>query len=258
MEKMTLLDKFRLSGKKAFVTGGSQGIGKSVAIGLAEAGADVAIVARGLAKAEEAAHEIAKLGVKTIAVKADVTVPDQVDGMMKSILKAFGTVDVAFNNAGTAVVEKAEEMTYENLTRVVNVNLFGLFLTAQAAARVMIKNRKGSIINMASMSAHVVNVPQQTANYNASKAGVVQLTKCLAVEWAQHGVRVNSISPGYTRTELAESFSEELIKQWVEKIPMKRMARPDEMQGVVVFLASDASSYCTGTDIIIDGGYTLW
>jgi NAD(P)-dependent dehydrogenase (short-subunit alcohol dehydrogenase family) len=255
---MSVLDKFSLKGKKAFITGGSQGIGKAVATGLAEAGADIAIVARWLAKAEETAHQIAKLGVKTIAVKADVTVPGDVDAMMKTILKAFGTVDVAFNNAGTAVVEKAEEMSYESLTKVVNVNLFGLFLTAQAAARVMIKNRKGSIINMASMSAHVVNVPQQTANYNASKAGVVQLSKCLAVEWAPHNVRVNSISPGYTRMELAESFSEALIKQWVERIPMGRMAHPDELQGVVLFLASEASSYCTGTDIIIDGGYTLW
>lgn len=255
---MGILDKFRLDGKKVFVTGGSQGIGKAVAIGLAEAGADIAIVARGLPKAEEAAHQIAKLGVKAIAVKADVTVPAQVDGMIQTILKAFGTVDVAFNNAGTAVVQKAEEMSYENLTRIFEVNLTGLFLTTQAAARVMIKNRRGSIINMASMSAHVVNVPQQTANYNASKAGVVQLTKCLAVEWAPYNVRVNSISPGYTRTELAESFSEELIRQWTEKIPLKRLARPDELAGVVLFLASDASSYCTGTDIIIDGGYTLW
>lgn len=255
---MAVLDKFRLDGKKVFVTGGSRGIGKAVAIGLAEAGADIAIVARGIEKAEETAHQIAKLGVKAVAVKADITVPAQVEAMMQSILKAFGTVDVAFNNAGIAAVEKAEEMSYENLTQVINVNLFGLFLTTQAAARVMIAKRKGSIINMASMSAHVVNVPQCTANYNASKAGVVQLTKCLAVEWAPHNVRVNSISPGYTRTELAESFSEALIKQWVEKIPMRRMARPDELQGVVLFLASEASSYCTGTDIIVDGGYTLW
>lgn len=209
-------------------------------------------------KAEESAHQITKLGVKAIAIKADVTVPAQVDAMIATIQNAFGTVDIAFNNAGTAVVENAEDMTYENLTRIFNVNLTGLFLTAQAAARVMIAKKKGSIINMASMSAHVVNVPQRTANYNASKAGVVQLTKCLAVEWAPYNVRVNSISPGYTRTELAESFSEALIKQWVEKIPMKRMARPEELAGAVVFLASEASSYCTGTDIIIDGGYTLW
>jgi NAD(P)-dependent dehydrogenase (short-subunit alcohol dehydrogenase family) len=255
---MGVLDKFSLEGKKAFVTGGSQGIGKAVAIGFAEAGADVAIVARGKVKAEEAAHEISKLGVKAITIGADVTVPAQVEAMMAAILKAFGTIDVAFNNAGTAVVGKAEEMSFEDLTKVINVNLIGLFLTAQAAARVMIPRKSGSIINMASMSAHVVNVPQQTANYNASKAGVVQLSKCLAVEWAPHHVRVNSISPGYTRTELAESFSEALIAQWVERIPMKRMARPDELQAAVLFLASEASSYCTGTDLIVDGGYTLW
>jgi len=255
---MGILDKFRLEGKKAFVTGGSRGIGKSVAIGLAEAGADIAIVARGLAAAEEAAHEIERLGVRAIAVKADVTVPEQVDGMMKKIVGKFGTVDVAFNNAGIAVVENAEAMSYESLKKVIDVNLIGLFLTCQAAAKVMIRRKRGSIINMASMSAHVVNVPQKTSNYNASKAGVVQLTKCLAVEWAPHNIRVNSISPGYTLTELARSFSEELMRQWIVKIPMGRMADPAELQGAVLYLASDASSYCTGTDLIIDGGYTLW
>lgn len=255
---MGILDKFRLEGKKAFVTGGSRGIGKSVAMGLAEAGADIAIVARGLAAAEEAAHEIERLGVRAIAVKADVTVPEQVDGMMKTIVGKFGTVDVAFNNAGIAVVENAEEMSYESLKKVIDVNLIGLFLTCQAAAKVMIRRKRGSIINMASMSAHVVNVPQKTSNYNASKAGVVQLTKCLAVEWAPHNIRVNSISPGYTLTELARSFSEELMRQWIVKIPMGRMADPAELQGAVLYLASDASSYCTGTDLIIDGGYTLW
>ncbi|TFG64048.1 MAG: glucose 1-dehydrogenase [Spirochaetales bacterium] len=255
---MNILDKFRLDGKKVVITGGSKGIGKSVGIGLAQAGADIAIVARGIELAEETAHEIAAEGVKCIAVKADVTKPDDVDRMMKEILKAFGTVDVAFNNAGTAVVEKAEEMSYESLRAVIDLNLVGLFLTCQASARVMMKNRGGSIINMASMSAHVVNVPQTTANYNASKAGVVQLSKCLAVEWAQHKIRVNSLCPGYTLTELARSFSEDLMRQWIEKIPMKRMAEPEELQGAVLFLASDASSYCTGTDLIVDGGYTLW
>jgi len=134
--EMSILDKFRLEGKKAFVTGGSRGIGKSVAIGLAEAGADIAIVARGLPAAEEAAHEIERLGVRAIAVKADVTVPEQVDGMMKTIVGKFGTVDVAFNNAGIAVVENAEEMSYESLKKVIDVNLIGLFLTCQAAAKV--------------------------------------------------------------------------------------------------------------------------
>jgi len=251
---MSLLDKFRLDGKKVIVTGGSRGIGKSVAFGLAEAGADIAIVARGIQAAEETADEISRLGVKVIAVKADITKPDQVTNMMESVVKTFGTVNVIFNNAGTAIVEKAEDMSYESLVEVINVNLIGLFLTCQAAGRVMIKDGGGSIINMASMSAHVVNIPQATANYNASKAGVVRLTKCLAVEWAQYNIRVNSLSPGYTLTELARSFSEELMNQWKDKIPMKRMADPSELQGAVLFLASDASSYCTGTDLIVDGG----
>lgn len=255
---MSILDKFRLDGKKAYVTGGSRGIGKSVALGLAEAGADVAIIARGIEAAEEAAHEVEQKGVKAVAVKADITVPEQVESMMKTIMDAFGALDIAFNNAGTAVVEKAEEMSYESLTSVINLNLVGTFLTCQAAARAMMKKKKGSIINMASMSAHVVNVPQTTSNYNASKAGVVQLSKCLAVEWAPYNIRVNSLSPGYTLTELARSFSEDLMRQWKEKIPMKRMADPEELQGAVLYLASDASSYCTGTDLIVDGGYTLW
>jgi NAD(P)-dependent dehydrogenase (short-subunit alcohol dehydrogenase family) len=255
---MGILDKFRLDGRKAYVTGGSRGIGRSVALGFAEAGADVAIVARGVEAAEVTAHEIAKKGVKAMAVKADVTVPEQVDGMMKAIVDKFGTVDVAFNNAGIAIVENAEDATYESLKRVIDVNLIGLSLCCKAAARVMMKRRRGSIINMASMSAHVVNLPQKTANYNASKAGVVQLTKCLAVEWAPYNIRVNCICPGYTLTELARSFSEELMRQWIVRIPMGRMADPEELRGPVLFLASDASSYCTGTDLVVDGGYTLW
>jgi NAD(P)-dependent dehydrogenase (short-subunit alcohol dehydrogenase family) len=174
---MSVLEKFRLDGKKVIITGGSRGIGKSVAFGLAEAGADIAIVARGLQAAEETADEISKLGVKVIAVKTDITKPDQVKDMMGKTLDEFGTVNVIFNNAGTAIVEKAEEMSYESLVEVINVNLIGLFLTCQAAAKVMIRDGGGSIINMASMSAHVVNIPQETANYNASKAGVVRLTK---------------------------------------------------------------------------------
>ena len=255
---MSILDRFRLDGKKALVTGGSRGIGRSVATGLAEAGADIAIVARGIEGAEQAAHEIEKIGVKAIAVKADISKPEQVSSMMKSITRAFGTLDVAFNNAGIAIVEKAEEMSYESLVEVINVNLIGLFVCCQEEAKVMIRNDGGSIINMGSMSAHVVNVPQETANYNASKAGVVRLSKCLAVEWAGYNIRVNSLCPGYTLTELARSFSEELMNQWKVKIPMGRMADPSELQGAVLFLASDASSYCTGTDLIVDGGYTLW
>lgn len=255
---MGLMEKFSLEGKTVLITGGSKGLGKAVALGLAEAGANIAVAARGIELCEDAAHEIAQKGVRTIAIETDVTKPDQVEKMVRSTVSEFGSLDVVFNNAGTAVVAPAEEMSYEDLTMVIDLNLVGLFLCCQSAARVMIPQKSGSIINMASMSAHVVNLPQKTSNYNASKAAVVQLTKNLAVEWAPHNIRVNVVSPGYHLTELAKSFSDELMRQWKEKIPMQRIADPSELAGAILFLASDASSYCTGMEMIIDGGYTLW
>ena len=203
---MGLMEKFSLEGKTVLITGGSKGLGKAVGLGLADAGANIAICARGIELAEEAAHEIAQKGVKTIAVQTDVTDPEQVKSLVATTVKEFGSLDVAFNNAGTAVVAPAEEMSYEDLTKIIDLNVIGLFVCCQEEAKVMIPQKSGSIINMASMSAHVVNLPQKTSNYNASKAAVVQLTKNLAVEWAPHNVRVNVVSPGYHLTELAKSF----------------------------------------------------
>ena len=255
---MGLLEKFSLEGKTVLITGGSKGLGKAVALGLADAGANIAVASRGIDLCEDSAHEISQKGVKTIAIQADVTKPDQVENMVQTTVSEFGSLDVIFNNAGTAIVAPAEEMSYEDLTKIIDLNVVGLFLCCQSAARVMIPQKSGSIINMASMSAHVVNLPQKTSNYNASKAAVVQLTKNLAVEWAPHNIRVNVVSPGYHLTELAKSFSDELINMWREKIPMQRIADPSELAGAILFLASDASSYCTGMEMIIDGGYTLW
>lgn len=252
---MDIKEKFNLKGKKAFVTGGARGIGKSVSIALAQSGADIAIVDRDIEEAEKTAKEIAAYGVQTIAVKTDVTDPADVNRMIETILSAFGTIDIAFNNAGICINEKAEEMSFESWKKVIDINLTGVFLTAQAAGRVMIKNGKGSIINTASMSGHIVNYPQPQCAYNASKAGVIMLTKSLAVEWAPYNVRVNSISPGYIATEMTKK-AVDWIPTWVSSTPVKRMGNPEELQGAVLYLASDASSFTTGSDMVIDGAFT--
>ncbi|KMY48634.1 SDR family oxidoreductase [Peribacillus loiseleuriae] len=256
---MGIIEKMRLDGKKIFVTGGARGIGKSVATAFAEAGADIAIVDLDIEEATKTAQELEKNnGIKSIAIKTDVTNPADVDAMIETILKAFGRLDVAFCNAGICMNVPAEEMTYEQWKKVIDINLTGVFLTAQAAGKVMLKQGGGSIINTASMSGHIVNVPQPQCSYNASKAGVIQLTKSLAVEWATRNVRVNCISPGYIGTELTLNSPnlQPLIEQWNEMAPLHRMGRPEELQSICVYLAGDTSSFTTGSDFIIDGAFT--
>lgn len=258
---MGIIEKMRLDGKKIFVTGGARGIGKSVANAFAEAGADIAIVDVDIAEAEKTAAELTEnYGVQTIAVKTDVTKPEEVDAMVELVVKAFGRLDVAFCNAGICMNVPAEEMTYEQWKKVIDINLSGVFLTAQAAGKVMLKQGSGSIINTASMSAHIVNVPQPQCSYNASKAGVIQLTKSLAIEWAKRGVRVNSISPGYIGTELTLNSPslKPLIEQWNAMAPMGRMGRPDELQSICVYLAGDTSTFTTGSDFVVDGAFTCF
>lgn len=258
---MGIIEKMRLDGKSIFVTGGARGIGKSVATAFCEAGADVAIVDMDIKTARETAewlHETT--GSDTIAIEADVTVPEQVNAMVEKVVAKYGKLDVAFCNAGICMNIPAEEMTYEQWSKVINVNLTGVFLTAQAAGRVMLKQGYGSIINTASMSAHIVNVPQPQCSYNASKAGVIQLTKSLAIEWAKRGVRVNCISPGYIGTDLTLSSEslKPLIEKWNAMAPMGRLGRPDELQSVCVYLAGDTSSFTTGSDFVVDGAFTCF
>jgi NAD(P)-dependent dehydrogenase (short-subunit alcohol dehydrogenase family) len=252
---MTIFDRFNLKGKKALVTGGARGIGKSVSDALAQAGADTAIVDLNLTEAAKTARGLETHGVRALAVEADVTKPEQVSRMIEAVLRAFGTIDVLFNNAGICVNEKAEEMSFASWQKVIDVNLTGVFLVAQAAGRVMIKKGGGSIINTASMSGHIVNQPQPQCGYNASKAGVIMLTKCLAAEWAPHKVRVNSISPGYIATEMTLKGTA-WMPAWIAATPLKRMGNPEELQGAVLYLASDASTFTTGSDIVIDGAFT--
>ena len=258
---MTIMDKMKLTGKKAFVTGGARGIGKNIAIALTEAGADVAIVDIDIEEARKTAQELKKNGTKTLAIQADVTKPDEVNSMIAKIVSEFGQLNIAFCNAGICMNIPAEEMTLDQWQKVININLTGVFLSAQAAGKQMIKQGTGgSIINTASMSAHIVNVPQPQCSYNASKAGVIQLTKSLAIEWASKNVRVNCISPGYIGTELTLNSPalQPLIKQWNEMAPLHRMGRPDELQGIAVYLAGDASSFATGSDFVVDGAFTCF
>ena len=256
-----IIEKMRLDGKAIFVTGGARGIGKSVAIAFAEAGANIAIVDVDITEAQKTAEELmAAHGVKTIAIKADVTDPSQVDQMVATVVQAFGKLDVAFCNAGICINEPAESMSFEAWKKVIDINLTGVFLTNQAAGKYMLQHGGGSIINTASMSAHIVNVPQPQCAYNASKAGVIQLTKSLAVEWAKRNVRVNSISPGYIGTELINNSENliPLIEKWNALAPMGRLGKPEELQSICVYLAGDTGSFTTGADFAIDGAFTCF
>ncbi len=226
-----------------------------------KAGADVAIVDVNLEAAQKTAQEIQEANHnKMIAVKADITNPDEVNRMIDTILKEFGRLDAAFCNAGIGHNVEVENDTLEDWSRVIHVNLNGTFLTAQAAGRVMLRQGGGSIINTASMSAHITNVPQKECSYAASKAGVIAMSRNMAVEWADRNVRVNTISPGYMATEmtLSDPVLKPLIEKWEELIPVHRMGRPEELEAIAVYLAGDMSSYTTGADFRIDGAYTCF
>lgn len=247
---------FDLTGKSALVTGAARGIGEAVAFALARQGATVAVLDRDAA--EEAAERVtAATGAKTIGVTCDVTDSASVDAAVGRTIQAFGRLDIAVNNAGIGVFGPAEEHSDSDWERVLAVNLRGVFYCARAEGRSMITGGGGSIINTASMSATVA-VPQPQISYNASKGGVVMLTRSLAAEWAPHQVRVNSVSPGFTLTPLVRqepiSSQHEL---WTSLTPLGRLAEPEDLVGAYVYLASDESSFTTGTDIVVDGGYTV-
>lgn len=257
---MNILSKFMLDNKVAVVTGGSRGLGKAMAIGFAEAGANVVISALHINKAKITAREIEKLGVKAIAKEVDVTDEDEVNKLVHDVVNEFGKIDILLNNAGICIDSHAEEMTKKQWDDVINVNLNGVFLCSKAFGKEMIKNKKGSIINICSISGYIVNYPQRQIAYNTSKAAVIHLTKSLAAEWAKYNIRVNGIAPGYMRTEMTKKSidPQDIKKYFVAPTPMKRIGEPEELQGAAVYLASEASSFMTGNILIIDGGYTIY
>ncbi len=256
---MTVAPSFRLDGMAALVTGAASGIGRSIALGLAESGAGVGCCDLPDGGLEDVVTEILSSGGRACATPADVTIPEEIGAAVSMAQRELGGLDLAVNCAGIANAAPAEEMSIDQWRRLVDVDFTGIFLSCQAEARPMLAIGKGSIVNIASMSGTIVNRGILQAHYNASKAAVVHLTKSLAMEWAERGVRVNSISPGYTATpmnyrpEVAEQ-----VKQFEADTPLGRMARPDEMVGPAVFLLSEAASFCTGVDLIVDGGFTCW
>ena len=257
---MGILDRFLLAGKTAVVTGAGKGLGQGMALALAEAGADVAIVEIDMPSAEAAAAEIRKLGRRALTIKADVTLPEEVEAMVGSVVQEWGRLDILVSNAGYAQPLSALEMPVQDWDRLLAVDLKGVFLCCRAAAPPMIKQGGGKIINIASMSAFHVNRDADYCHYNAAKAGVVMLTKSLAVEWARHRICVNSISPGYFRTpgNAARSDNPAIRAIRVDQGVIKRYGQAyQDLGGAVVYLASDASNFTTGCNLVVDGGYSL-
>jgi NAD(P)-dependent dehydrogenase (short-subunit alcohol dehydrogenase family) len=250
--------RFALTDRVAIVTGGGRGIGKSIALAFAEAGADVVVTARTTEQVQETASEVRALGRRGLALTADVAKIEDIEAIVRQTMEAFGKIDVLVNNAGISpFYTRAEKITPEMWDGLMAVNLRGLFFCCQAVGKVMIEQKRGNIINMASVDA-VIGAPKLAA-YAASKGGAVQITKTLALEWAQHNIRVNAIAPGFVATEFTRGMreNEKMRQMLVDMHPIGRLAEAEDIVGAALYLASDASSFVTGSTLMVDGGATI-
>lgn len=253
---MTVLDLFSLQGKTAIVTGGGRGLGAQIAQGFAEAGANVVLCSRKVEACEEMATQLAQLGVQTLALACDVTKPEEIAHVVSRTLETFGKIDILVNNSGASWGAPAVDMPYEAWQKVFDVNVNGTFLMTQAVGKVMLAQKAGKIINIASIAGLGGTLPDfmDTIGYNASKGAVITLTKDLAVKWGPSGVNINAIAPGFFPTKMSNVLIERGQDYLMGATPLKRLGAENDLKGVALFLAAAASDYVTGEVIVVDGG----
>jgi gluconate 5-dehydrogenase len=259
---MSVLDRFKLTNKRLFITGGSRGLGRAMALACADAGADCILVGRDVASLDKTAGEIRALGRQCWTHVADVGQPEECEAACQRALKDFGPIDILINNVGGRRQNIATaEMPLEMWRHLIDLNLTSVFICTKLLGGAMVQRKQGRIINIASINALVAGRKIAGRHYETAKAAVVQFTRATAADWAPHGVTVNAILPGGFMTEANQRWKQihpEVIETFLQQIPMGRYGEPDELGPLAVYLASDASAYMTGASLVIDGGYTLW
>jgi NAD(P)-dependent dehydrogenase (short-subunit alcohol dehydrogenase family) len=258
---MSTLDLFRLDGKTAIITGGGRGLGRYFAQALVDGGANVVLCSRKLAACEEVQREIEAQGGQALALACDVTQLSDVEHVVEAAVERFGAIDILINNSGATWGAPAEDMPLEKFDHVIDVNVKGTFMMSQLVGRTMIaRGQGGKIINIASVAGLSGGNPKyiQVVGYHSSKAAVINMTRDLATSWAQYGITVNAIAPGWFPTQMSRGLLAKYEKEMLSDIPMTRFGAPDDLKGVIVFLASSAAAYITGQTIVVDGGSTAW
>jgi len=253
--KRNVFKYFCLEGRVSIITGASYGLGRAMAVGLAEAGSDVVVVSRKLKNLKGVENEIKKLGRKALPVECDVSKITDVKNLVKETIKEFGKIDILVNSAGITIRKDAANYSEKDWDKVIDVNLKGVFLCCREVGKIMIKQKKGKIINIASLMSFTGGI--KIPSYAASKGGVGQLTKALSNEWAKYNINVNAIAPGYFKTPLTKPLlnDKKRYREITSRIPMQKWGEPEDLKGAVIFLASDASKYVSGHILVVDGGW---